>query len=690
VILPEAAMARRYTPSKYLQTLRLDDDTFVLANGLGHGRMIASETIYALLGLFEDGPLTFDELVEAVEVEAATPRETLAAMFRALVDKGLLVAADDFDEDAELRRQLLPRITSEVPPPGFQVLQRASVDTFEVPAAAAKTFRHIEIVYLGGCLVELVEEPLRALAASYGLSVGVRGGWLTDLHLLGSDPGPVPDLVIVQPGVYRVIGALTSRAFFRSDADRKALVDSVKDEMTAMLRPILSFGGHVLVQGISSLQMPPHGRADARLAMGHHAMSHELNAHLRALVAGHANTMFVDEERLTANAGKASLLDDLFTVTAHHGALDNRLPQLLAREYLDCYVVLSGLRRIKCIVTDLDNTLWQGVVGEGEGPRPGAHPFPAIRDALLTLRERGILLASCSKNNHDDVIAMWRERASEPEDLLPDDFVLHEINWDPKPKNLARIFDKLGLAPDAVLFIDDNPVERAEALAAFPELRVLGDDLRQLRAQLLTDPYLQPNVITAEARERTATTKAQLSRDEAREHATDRDGFLRSLEIALEVTRVSDRAQLDRLAELSQRTNQFNTTLVRYDVATLAQLAAAPDASVWSVSVRDRFAPYGIVGLIVIRGDEIENVCISCRAIGLAIDQPFLAEVLARSGLHARHATGRIVTGARNQPCRRVFSDAGFNDAGDGRFTRPPSDRPPAVDTTIFQLSARA
>jgi FkbH-like protein len=454
------------------------------------------------------------------------------------------------------------------------------------------------------------------------------------------------------------------------------------------------FGGLVVVQGIAAPQTPPHGRADARLPTGHHKMISELDAHLRALVADRPNMMFIDEERLAGNHGKAALLDDMFNVSAHHGASGPRMAQLLAREYLDAFVILSGLRRIKCIVTDLDNTLWSGVVGEGDGPSASAHPFPGIREALAMIGERGILLASCSKNNHDDVMQFWRG----VDDLRPEDFVMHAINWDPKSQNLARIFDKVGLAPDAVLVIDDHPVERAEIAAAFPGIRVVGDDLATLRATLLTDPYLQPNVITTEARERTASTQALLSREAARERAPDREAFLRSLEIQLEVRRVM--AHFDRLAELSQRTNQFNTTLVRYDARRLAALAADPDASVWSLAVRDRFAAYGIVGLCVIRGDEIENISISCRVLGLGVDQPFLASVLDRVlGLGVdqpflasvldttRRMTGRIVIGERNQPSRRIFGDAGFREVTPNEFVRDATDRPPTFDASIYRVS---
>src|SRR5664279_2598717 len=108
--------------------------------------------------------------------------------------------------------------------------------------------------------------------------------------------------------------------------------------------------------------MPPYGRADDRLRTGHHTIVYELNQAMRELVADLPNMMFVDEERLASNHGKAVLFDDMVTEGAHHGTLTSALPHLLAREYLDCFAILTGASRIKCIITDLDNTLWSGVV----------------------------------------------------------------------------------------------------------------------------------------------------------------------------------------------------------------------------------------------------------------------------------------------------------------------------------------
>ena len=672
--------------SQYLQTLRLDEDTYVVANGLTQQRMAIAESIYTALMLFADEPLTLAEFIDAIDLEdVATSRETLTAMFRAFHEKGFVVPTDQ-DEQHRVRELIRARLKTHEPFARWQMPHRISIDSLVVPPVFASSLRHVEILLLGGCVAQLVDEPLRAIAASYGLTVGVRSGWISDASLL-EEP---TDLVVVQPGTYRLLAPLWGGpALFESEASRRRALDDMKREIATLLQPFEQFRGYVLLQGTSAPQVAPYGHADARLATGHHRIVFELNEQLRAFAAERPNVIFVDEERLAGNHGKSLLFDDMITTMAHHGTRTADLPHLLAREYLDCYVILSGLRRIKCIVTDLDNTLWQGVVGEGEPPTIRPVPYLAIHEALLWMKERGIVLATCSKNNFDDVMRFWRRFDGRPGHLRPEDFVLHQINWDPKSQNVQAIIDKTGIAADAMLFLDDNPVERAEVSARFPTIRLLGDKLDDVRRALLVDPHLQPNVLSGEARARTDTTRAAIAREAAREQVSDPAAFLRSIEIRINVARVTSKLHVERLVELSQRTNQFNTTLVRYDAPALERLISDPGASVWAMAAMDRFATYGIVGIGVVIGDRIENICISCRTIGIAVDQPFLATILEQSKLYRQRVTGHIVLGDRNQPARRIFLEAAFSDAGDHVFVREPTEHPPAIDASTYRVAVR-
>jgi FkbH-like protein len=340
----------------------------------------------------------------------------------------------------------------------------------------------------------------------------------------------------------------------------------------------------------------------------------------------------------------------------------------------------SGRGRIKLIVVDLDNTLWRGVAGESEfgtGHQIGISiyhsSFVGIHQALKILKHRGVLLAVCSRNNEADAFAIWARLEESAVThgvshnlLRRDDFVIHRINWGEKAGNVAEIAALLGVAPDAILFIDDSAAERAAMKAAFPAIRTLGENIHLVRTFLLTDPCLQPNVATPENAARSEMTKAQLAREELRSGALDQHTFLRELRVRLRICRVRGRERLARIVELVQRTTQFNTTLAAVSAADVAGYLEGENRALYSLEVADRFTDYGLVGACLLTGGEIDNFVLSCRVIPLHVEIPFLAHLLRHYGCEP--VEGAIAAGLRNQPCQRFYSDAGFADAGTRRF----------------------
>ena len=285
-----------------------------------------------------------------------------------------------------------------------------------------------------------------------------------------------------------------------------------------------------------------------------------------------------------------------------------------------------------------------------------------------------MLLACVSKN--DEALV----RAQRPVRLYPDHHPLHErlltpadfvtwrVNWTDKPTNIASIADELGFALDAFLFVDDHPVERERVRQALPEVEVLGEDLFGLRRKLLTDPRLQTWDLTGEAAVRTDLVKAQLGRERERASATDASDFLASLGVTCAFDRPRDGATLNRVAELIQRTTQFNATGRVFSASELATRAEA--GQVFTAHCRDRFGDYGLVAAAVIDGGEIAALVMSCRVIGLGVDAQFLEHVLDAMATTETEAVGRIVETPRNGPVRHLYADNGFTRDGDA-WRRP-------------------
>ena len=187
---------------------------------------------------------------------------------------------------------------------------------------------------------------------------------------------------------------------------------------------------------------------------------------------------------------------------------------VIAEKHIDALVTVMGIGRKKCVILDLDGTLWPGVLAETGSPFAwtpeisGAFSFIGLyfglHEALLWLKKRGIVLACVSKNDEATVRELWKYPDHYPTQrlLTPDDFVTWRVNWDDKVGNIRSIAEELGFALDTFLFIDDNPVERDRVRQRLPEVEVWGEDPFSLRRRLLNDPRLQIPVVTAEAASR--------------------------------------------------------------------------------------------------------------------------------------------------------------------------------------------
>jgi FkbH-like protein len=206
------------------------------------------------------------------------------------------------------------------------------------------------------------------------------------------------------------------------------------------------------------------------------------------------------------------------------------------------------------------------------------------------------------------------------------------------------------------VFIDDHPVERERVRQELPDVDVLGEDPFALRHILLTDPRFQVLKLTEESAVRTDLVKAQLGRE--RQQASGGDDFLASLEVVTTCERPTDPAMLTRVAELFQRTTQFNTTGRTYPEAELARAAGA--GNVFVAHCRDRFGDYGLVAAAVLDGPEIAAFAMSCRVIGLKVEHSFLTFVLDAVADRHTEVLGQIIETSRNGPVRHLYADNGF------------------------------
>ena len=324
----------------------------------------------------------------------------------------------------------------------------------------------------------------------------------------------------------------------------------------------------------------------------------------------------------------------------------------------------------KCLVLDCDNTLWGGVLGEDgpEGVRIGTeYPGNLYRLFQLHLRalhDQGFLLALNSKNDETEVLAFLE---SSPDMVLRvEHFATHRINWGDKAENIRGIAADLNIGIDSLIFIDDSDVECARVRQALPAVQVerfpgVPLDIPAFIESLRGTEILR---VTEDDRRRSESLRADVQRRALREGVGDYREFLDSLDIQLTIRRDAS-AQVERISQLTQRTNQFNLTTRRYSLAEVRAMVERD--RVYTMAMRDRFSDYGTVAVAIVKDTErpgeaeIDSLLMSCRAFGRRIEETFLGVVLddlAVAGV-ARVAAAYRPT-ARNGMVQDFYPRLGF------------------------------
>ena len=332
---------------------------------------------------------------------------------------------------------------------------------------------------------------------------------------------------------------------------------------------------------------------------------------------------------------------------------------------------IRGLSR-KCLVLDLDNTLWGGVIGDdgvggivlGQGSAVG-EAYLAIQRMVLALRARGVVLAVCSKNEEANARAPFREH---PDMLLREDHIaVFQANWTDKAANLRAIAETLNIGIDALVFLDDNPAERLQVRRELPLVAVpeLPDDPALYPRTLAAAGYFEAVSFSKEDRERAEMYQTNAQRVAALGVSGDIAAYLASLDMVCTINFVDDVAKA-RVAQLINKSNQFNLTTRRYSESELVAATRDPDRHVAQVRLVDRFGDNGIIAVLIADKTpdawEIDTWLMSCRVLGRRVEEACLGHLAAaarRAG--ARALVGRYVPSAKNGMVRDLYPKLGFS-----------------------------
>ncbi len=399
--------------------------------------------------------------------------------------------------------------------------------------------------------------------------------------------------------------------------------------------------------------VPPYysdfGISSAKDLSSHHNEVLQLNQLIREYVLSNsARFVLVDWERFVRLLGAGESMDYRFWYMSK-APFKKAFLDLYALELVKMARALKGKSK-KCLILDCDNTLWGGVIGEDglQGIKLDRHSYPGnifyeFQKSILRLHDRGVLIALCSKNNEQDV---WDVLEGHPDCLLKREHLsAWRVNWSDKASNISDLAAELNLGLDSFVFVDDNPVECGLIQDMLPEVTVLQvpDKLYTYPQLLKCDGLFDTLSFSTEDRQRSQMYRDESNRKHEQAKFETLDQYLASLSLSIKVHPAKE-DEVPRVAQLTQKTNQFNLTTRRYSEAKISGLSKDPEWTVMSLFVRDKFGESGLTGVLIAHKDGdvgiIDSLLMSCRILGRNIEKAFVLKPLPSWSGHGRSRAG--------------------------------------------------
>jgi len=549
-----------------------------------------------------------------------------------------------------------------------EMLRRALGDAIP-PGLATKAVR---LAILGSCTTAQLHPAIRVAGLRRNIHVTIYESDYGQYWQELTDPNSglhafAPTIVLLALDAHHLAAGLTAAV---SAEEAEAALRDIQDRIGACWRLAReAFRCPVIHQTALPLHPALLGQNEYRLPGSKAAFIARLNAALRPMSDAEGVDLLAVDDR-AARDGLAAW---------HDPGLWHRAKQEISPAIAPLHGDLVGRliaaklgRSFKCLVMDLDNTLWGGVIGDdglegivlGQGSALG-EAFVAFQGYARELSRRGVILAVCSKNDEANA---WEPFDKHPEMVLKrTDIACFVANWSDKAANIRAIAGQLNIGLDSLVFVDDNPFERSLVRQELPMVAVpeIGDDPTRYADIVADAGYFEGLAVTQEDRARTGQYRGNALREAMRASATDLPAYLRGLEMQL-IWRRFDRIGLARTVQLINKTNQFNLTTRRYTEDDVS--AVMRDARGFGLQLRllDRFGDNGIIAIVIGRMTAEDDLLIdtwlmSCRVLGRQVEPTTLNLVAERAkGLGARRLVGEYVPTGKNSMVRDHYEKLGF------------------------------
>ena len=485
-----------------------------------------------------------------------------------------------------------------------------------------------------------------------------------------------PDITFLIIDSRNVFGELFLNPYSISVEERKRFIQNKSDEIINLAKTLVKKSKSKLI--LSNFSMPsysPIGINETREEFGLYDMVGNLNQNIKIGLRLEPEIFIYDLNSFVTKFGENNVFD---YKQFFYGDIRISLDYIpyLAQELMGYIIAVLGLVK-KCIVLDLDNTLWGGIVGEDgfDGIKLGDDPigraYVEFQYNLLALNQRGVLLAINSKNNFDDAIHVIKEH---PNMILKEDnFACVRINWNDKVANMKEISDELNIGLDSMVFVDDDPVNIEYVRSNLPEvasIQMPADNCHNNASNLKSMTALFDMLkLTDEDKARNKMYLEQSKRAEFKTQVGNLENFLKQMNISVNIKNADD-FTIPRISQLTLKTNQFNLTTRRYQEEDIRKFSQDSKKIVECAQIEDKFGDNGITAAYIVNKDNeqqwtIDTLLLSCRVIGRGVEDGILSHIIEKARKDGiSQVRGEYIKTEKNQPAENLFADFGFKKEG--------------------------
>jgi len=480
-----------------------------------------------------------------------------------------------------------------------------------------------------------------------------------------------PEICFLLLDTRTILGDLFFNPYDISNNDRKNFIETKFNELANLISYFSEQSQcKIIISNFVAPTYSPYGIVESKTEYGLQKMITDLNSKLLDKFKNNPLVFVFNFNGFVTNHGQNNIFDYRQYYLGDVRVSLEKIPHL-ANELMSYVKPILGKNR-KCIVLDLDNTLWGGIIGEDgfNGIKLGHNDpigksYIEFQKHLLSLHKRGIILTVNSKNNFDDAMKVIREHPNMV--LREENFACLKINWNDKVSNLREIAQEVNIGLDSMVFFDDDQMNRDFVISAIPEVLTveMPKDPSQYVPTLLKLNDFNITKITEEDKSRGKMYVEQRKRTELQKSTNDFNEYLKKLDIKLSIKNANE-FSIPRISQLTLKTNQFNLTTRRYQEEDILKFSSSDDKIVECVKVSDKFGDNGITGtyIIIKKNNEewiIDTFLLSCRIIGRGIEDIMMNQIIEKAKTAGiKRIKGQFIPTEKNKPAENFYKDLGF------------------------------